>query len=246
LLGFFASCDILNSSGSPVVARVKLRLLRQSDIENVLGNDPDPQQERDYIDRWISKQLWEIEAKKHHSPGRDIKKKVRDYRSSLVIKEYQENTLLNTIVISENDVIDYYENNPTEFQTREKAAVVRVYSLKSKAEAGTLLSKLKNNKDPLIEGYVKLVYPGTCIKSLDEKIFSKNNHDLLGPVESGNVYYVVSVLHRYPANSLLRVEHVRDGIIQKLRMSKYISAKQSKEKELKERINVKIFKNTDN
>jgi hypothetical protein len=45
---------------------------------------------------------------------------------------------------------------------------------------------------------------------------------------------------------LLRVEHVREDIIQRLQITEYMNALQLKEKELKERINVKIFKNTDN
>lgn len=241
-----ASCGILNINQDPVVARVRLKLLRLSDIRQDLGvENITPQQQSDYIDRWVSDQLWMIEAKKHQSLNSDLKKKINEYKTLLLIREYQENYIFDKIMISENDVVDYYENNQDRFYSNEKAAYIRVFSTSDKNEADLISSKLKNNEGPLIGGQYKLVYPGTCVDVLDDKIFSRNNDDLIGPVSRDGLYYLVSVIYRYPANSLLRLEHVREDIIQKLRMNEYITALQNKEKELKERINVKIFKNTD-
>ncbi len=240
-----ASCGILNINKDPVVARVRLKLLRLSDIKHDLGmKNISPQQQSDYVDRWVSDQLWMIEAKKHQSLNSTLKKKINEYKTLLLVREYQENYIFDKIMISENDVVDYYENNQDRFHSDEKSAYIRVFSTSDKKEADLILSKLKNKEEPLIRGQYKLVYPGTCVDALDNKIFSRNNYDLIGPVSHDGMYYVVSVIYRYAANSLLRVEHVREDIIQKLRMNEYISVLQNKEKELKERINVKIFKNT--
>jgi len=60
-----------------------------------------------------------------------------------------------------------------------------------------------------------------------------------------NQYFIVSIIENYPENSLLRVEHVRDDIIQKLQMTARSNALLQKQKELKDHINVKIFKTSD-
>ena len=240
-----SSCGILGFEKDPIVARVRLNFLRQSDIAQDLGHNINPQLEQEYIDRWVADRLWRIEARKRVSLNHSSRKKLYEYKAALLVREYREKYILNNIMVSENDVIDYYEKNQQEFKTQSKAVFLQIYTTNSANEANAVLSRLKKNEDPVIGGQLILAYPGTLIDILDDKVFSRDTDDIIGPISQNGLYYVVSVIHRYAENSMLRVEHVRGDIIQKLRMSKYASAVQNKEKELKEKINVKIFKNTD-
>ncbi|MEA2077422.1 MAG: hypothetical protein U9O95_05330 [Candidatus Marinimicrobia bacterium] len=241
-----AGCNLPFFGEDPVAARVGLRYLRCSEINQALGENAEPQAREQFIENWIDRQLWDIEAKKHIRTDRVLRQQINDYRSSLLVNKYRERFILNKIMIGENDVLKYYDEHKTEFVAIESAAFIGLYVCSGKSAADDVLSALNNSETPAVPVQLKLVYKNSCVKPLDEKIFSKNARDFIGPVVCGGVFYVVSVLEKYPKNSLLRVEHVRKDIIQKLLMTEYTNVLQQKQKELKDRINVKIIKNTDN
>jgi hypothetical protein len=241
----FSSCGIINSGGDPVVARVRFKYLRQSDIEAKLGETVTSQQEKDFIDHWVANRLWVIEARKHVSLNKSARRQLKDYRESLLVRQYRDNMIFDKIMISENDVLDYYDKNNAAFITDNAAAFVDIYILRDRAEAEALVSSLKNSEQTPAPAQRSLIYKGGLIDALDNKLFSKYPENIIGPVLYADDYYVIAVNERYSPNSLLRVEHVREDIIQRLQMTEYMNALQLKEKELKERINVKIFKNTD-
>lgn len=195
----------------------------------------------EFIDQWVNGRLWSIEARRHIRPDRSIRSRIGEFRSTLLVRKYQESFLFNKIMIGENDVLEYYKNHKEEFTTRKPAAYIEVYSADSRQLAEDIRNLLKKNERPASSAYVKLVYPGDCIGPLDQGIFQLKSPGVVGPVLHEKVYYVAWIIDFYPNNSLLRVEHVRDDIIQKLHMSERTKALQEKQKELKDRINVKIF-----
>ena len=230
----------------PVVARVRMKYLRQSDIDKQLGKDAGPQQQQDYIEHWINKRLWYIEAKKSASLNAEARQLIKEYRSTLLIRQYQEDQFLNNIMITENEVIDYYEKNKARYIAKQDAAFIEIFVCDNKDAAYDIVEKLKNTEKPTYPSRLQLVNRGSCVDALDKKIFSSKPATIIGPIANNSEYFVVSLIDRYPQNSQLKVEHVREDIIQKLRIMKYNSIIQQKEKELKEKINVKIFKNNSN
>ena len=222
-----------------------MRTLRKSAVLEYVDNINDKQAFDQYVDLWIDRQLWDIEARRYVKYKRDLKHKIKDYKSLLTVREYQENFLFNKIAISENDVLDYYNSHTREFTTTEPSAYVDIYTCPTQSESNDVIASLTSSSPLAVSSKSLLVIKGTCVDPLDRAIFGKKDTGLLGPIKDQNNYYIAFIHEYYHENTLLRVEHVRNDIIQKLQMTERINLKQEKLKELKDRINVKIFKDSD-
>jgi len=227
------------------VARVQGRLLRTSDINKSLGEFSSNQSRGQFIEHWIDRQLWDIEASKHVRINSELRVQLGEYQSSLIIREYQDNFVLNKIMVHESDVLKYYNEHQGEFITPNDAAFLEIFTTLSRETANNVLASLKKTERPAVPAQIKLVDKGCCVEPIDKAVFSKERKSIIGPIFHSGQYFVLSIIEYYPENSLLRVEHVRDDIIQKLQMADRSSALQQKQKELKDHINVKIFKTSD-
>ena len=228
---------------NPVVARVNLTFLRASDIREALGPYADNEEQWQFIDNWINHELWYRRAKKNVRGNTYIRHQVRNYRRELIIREYTQINIRQNILINENDVLSYYQENLEEFITPKQGAFVEVYVGKNKEALDDVLDHLRRAERAPLPPRLEYVSRGDYVEALDRRLFpDRNNPQHVGPLKIDNYYYLVSVIERYPENSRLRVEHVRDQIIQKLEMQKYMDAYHQQQKDLKERFNVKIYK----
>ncbi len=242
---FVTGCDILFFQNDPIVARVQGRRLRTSDVNKAIGEMSATQNREQFIGRWVDRQLWQIEAKKHVRINSELRDQIDEYESSLLVREFQETYVYNNIMVDESHVLKYYEEHQREFITEHAAAFVEIYKTPSRDGANEVLADLIKTERPSVPIQIKLVYKGSCVEPIDKALFSKNRKNIMGPISHAGQYYVLSIIEYYPSNSLLRVEHVRDDIIQKLQMTARSNAFQQKQKELKDHINVKIFKTSD-
>ena len=245
LLLLLSGCDILFFRNDPVVARVQWRRLHVSDVSGALGESSSGQTREQFIEQWIERQLWDIEAKKHVRLNSELRVMIDKYKSSLLIREFQEEHILNKIMVHESDVLKYYNEHQGEFITPIPAAFIEIYTSSSLDMANSVVASLKKNERPALTSQIKLVKKGDCVEPLENAIFFKKGEKIIGPLSYLNQYFVLSVIEYYRENSLLRVEHVRDDIIQKLQMTARSNALLQKQKELKDHINVKIFKTSD-
>ena len=242
---FVTGCDILFFQNDPIVARVQGRRLHTSDVNKAIGEMSAPQNREQFVGQWVDRQLWQIEAKKHVRINSELRDQIDEYESSLLVREFQETYVYNNIMVGESDVLKYYKEHQREFFTERAAAFVEIYKTPSRDGANEVLSKLIKTERPAVPVQIKLVYKGSCVEPIDKALFSKNRKNRMGPIAHASQYYVLSIIEYYPSNSLLRVEHVRDDIIQKLQITARSNAFQQKQKELKDHINVKIFKTSD-
>lgn len=242
ILLFAGSCDMLFYRDDPRLARVNWKVLRLSDMHNEIGKNSTPQEKEQFIDSWINRRLWEKEAKKQIRINSRMRQQLRKYRRKLLVSEYCDRYLRENIYVSENDVLEYYRENEKDFISHEKSVFADLYVCKNADAAAEVLQMLRDRKTPPVQPQRQLLISGECTEKLERALFEKTGSDLLGPLQIREHYYIVSVLERYSANSQIRVEHVRDEIIQKLKIQEYLDAYQQKQKELKERSNVKIFK----
>lgn len=246
LLIIVSGCVLPFGDSDPVVARVRFKKLRVSDVKEVLGSDYLPQQREQFVEDWVNRQLWLIESKRLVRLDREEKPQIRDYRSNLIIRKYQKQYLLNNIMITENDVLQYYEGHRSEFIAETDAAFIELYVCPSNVAAKEVLSSLRSSETPPLSPVIKLVKKNTCVEPIDKALFvEKNKSNLLGPISYGNDYYIVFIIEKYKPGSVFQVEHVRNDIIQRLKITQYSNALQKKQKELKDRLNVKINKNAD-
>ncbi len=241
LFVFFAGCEYLPFNGNPVLARVNLRVLRLSEVDDVLGVGASRAEKEQYVGNWINREIWYRHAKKHVRSNQTIRGHLREYRRELIIKEYCDQYIRQHIMITENDVLKYYSDHQNEFIISVDAVFVEMYTSNNKNAATDVLNTLKKAQRPALPPAVELVKKGEYVGPLDKLLFAKNTSAFIGPVLVREKYYVVSVIGRYPENSLVRVEHVRGEIIQRLQIEAYLNASQQTQKELKEYFNVKIF-----
>ncbi len=241
ILVIAASCDGIFHRGNPRLARVNFRVLRLSDLHEAIGKNSSYQQREQFVENWVSRQLWEKEAKKHIRINAKMRRQIREYRRDLLIREYCDRYLRQGIHVSENDVLEYYREHQRAFTTPVRAVFAELYLCKNAESAAEVAQMLKDGETPPVAARRRLLRSGECVEALDKVLFGRNPGALPGPFDINGDYYVVSVRERYEENSLLRVEHVRDEIIQKLTIEAYLDAYQQKQKELKERSNVKIF-----
>jgi len=238
-----AGCDRAVFRRDPVVARVNLKYLRASDIHTALGLYADSEEQWQFIESWINHEIWYRQAKKHVHSNAYIRRQVRDYRRELFIREYSQQEIRQNISVGENDVLSYYQDNPNEFIASKPGAFVEIYIGKNKEVLDDVLDHLRRAERAPLPPRLEYVSRGDFVEALDRRLFpEKNNPQYIGPLKIDNHYYLISVIERYSENSRLRVEHVRDQIIQKLEMQKYMDTYHQKQKDLKERFNVKIYK----
>lgn len=117
---FFGSCDRSNEkSNDKILAKVYDKHLYKSDVQFLFSDGYSKSDSleiiKNYIDKWIKKQLLLQKAEYNLNPEqKDVSKQLEDYRSSLLIFKYEEgfiNQKLDTIV--DDDAIEEYFNENT-------------------------------------------------------------------------------------------------------------------------------------
>jgi hypothetical protein len=219
-----------------------VHFLRLSDIQEALGPEVDREKQSQYIENWIEREILYRHAKKSIRMNPRMRKQIREYRRELIVREYCQQEIRKDISVNENDVLTYYRDNPGEFIISEPGAFVELYISKKKDALDDVADHLRRAQSPPLPARLEFVRRGEYVAPLDQRIFDKSNPSLIGPLKIDDHFYLISIIERYTANSRLRVEHVRDQIIQKQEMQKYMNAYQQKLKDLKEQFNVKIYK----
>jgi hypothetical protein len=111
------------------LARVYDKYLFVSDLENIIPQNLTEIDSitllKDYIEKWVQKQLILNQAKENLSEEeKDVDKQINDYRSSLLIFKYEQNLIQQKLDtnITKADVENYYANNASNFILNENLA----------------------------------------------------------------------------------------------------------------------------
>lgn len=136
----------------PIVAKVEDKTLLQSQLKELTHEGISKTDSAaiidGYIQNWVRENLMIKEAEKNVSADLDINKLVDDYRSSLLVYNYEKMlvaTKLDTIVTDE-DKADFYEKNKGQYLLSHpifKCIIVKIPSKSS--SAGTIKTKLEKN-----------------------------------------------------------------------------------------------------
>ena len=139
-------CDYFQkNSKEVVVAECYGKYLYESDLKGIVPEGASImdsiQRASSFIDSWIKKQVLVHQAETNlNKEELDLKKQLEEYRNSLVIYAYESqliNQKLDTVV-SEDEILDYYEQNKEDFQLRN--TMVRV--------AYVILEESSDQKEP--------------------------------------------------------------------------------------------------
>ncbi|HHB79458.1 MAG TPA: hypothetical protein ENK85_09535 [Saprospiraceae bacterium] len=136
LVVFFASCasEPPSDTPDPVLAKVYNKTLILSDIDGIVEPNTSPEDSvhliQSFVDRWVHEAILMHEAEKHVSQDMDLDKLVRDYRSSLVLNNFEQELFKSELdtVITDEDVEQYFNANKEQFRLR--YSIVRYYFIK--------------------------------------------------------------------------------------------------------------------
>jgi hypothetical protein len=151
LLLLLGGCDFFRprpdgaAGGERVVARVHDHYLYANELSELLPTGASPEDSARMADRyirsWVRKHLLISEAtKKANVNQQELERKVQDYRSSLIIYEYEKQYVTKHLdrAISEQEVRTYYDQNKDNFQLKQN--IIRGMYVKVPKKAPKLAS----------------------------------------------------------------------------------------------------------
>lgn len=219
------SCSLRSSSSDdPALARVGDAYLRLSELEQMMPQSvllaDSAEMVRKKVSAWVLQQvlLQKAQANLDEATYRRIERKVDDYRSSLMVFNYEEKItrqLLDTAV-QESEITEYYEKNKAQFVL--KSNIVRLRFVKVSKDSKKLDALKKGLFDKNIaEGDNLYEYAELCqryaanyfldgdkwlyfhdflrevpVKTYNQEDFLRNYRNI--EVEAGDYMYYVSIL----------------------------------------------------
>lgn len=150
--------------GEGVVASVKQQELTQEEVADMVPNSSSAEDSvylaKTYIESWIREQVLLNYAENFLSEEqKDFDEELEKYRTSLIIYAYEKAFLKQNLdtVVSEKDIRDYYNSNPSYFQLKEPIVKVDYFilpdSLDDLAEFKKLFNKANYEKSTELEQY---------------------------------------------------------------------------------------------
>lgn len=116
-----SSCQIKTIEGDQVLAEVVDKKLYLSEVEPMIPENSTAEDsilfQNAYIERWIRESLLMREAEKNLPPDLELEKLVSNYRSSLVLHQYEKSLVENLLdtVIGYEELMSYYEANKNQY-----------------------------------------------------------------------------------------------------------------------------------
>lgn len=158
LLATVVGCrDYLVKSDRVVVAECYGNKLYLEDLDGVVPADATRldslSRVNAFVDSWIRRQLLIHQAEKNLSPEQlDFTKQLQDYRNSLIIYAYETQMIeqyLDTVV-SEEELVKYYEENKQNFQLRSTMVKTAYVILDNECKHRKDFQQLMSNRDTLM------------------------------------------------------------------------------------------------
>lgn len=229
---FLASCSIREKDNSVVLARVNDQVLTVNKLEKLLPPENRiDNQLKSFIHAWVDNALYYDAALKdgllkdgHLSNERDR------YYKKIVIGSYIQTKTSSSVVVSNSDIRDYYDENPFGFIRQNDEAYVYHFFTNKHLDARSIRSKLLKKQvvditNELFDGFrveKKTVTRGFLLKELDIAIFKNKKGSIVGPIRTSNGYHVFKIIKKYKKSSKRGMEDVYDKIYQRLLKQKQL------------------------
>ncbi|HEY6163015.1 MAG TPA: hypothetical protein VI112_17440 [Bacteroidia bacterium] len=224
--------------GKDAIARVQNVFLYRSDIIDLVpegtSKDDSAAIVKKYIDAWIHETLVLLKAEKNLADSqKDFKKRMEDYRRSLIIHAYEEALVSQNLDtnVSDAEIEQYYKGHPSDFELKDN--IINVTYVKVKKNAPKL-DKLRqwyrsdNEKDVsslqsyctqfaenyFIDNKTWLLFDDLLkeipIKMYDKELFLQNNRFV--EVQDSLNYYFVNIKGFKIKNSLSPLSFEKENI----------------------------------
>ena len=229
---FLASCSVQEKDNSVVLARVNDRVLTVKKLEKLLPpKSRTEDQLKSFIHTWVDNALYYDAALKDGllKDGRLSNERDRYYKK-IVIGSYIQTKTSSSVVVSNSDIREYYDENPSGFIRQNDEAYVYHFFTNKHLDARSIRSKLLKKQmtditNELFDGFrveKKTVTRGFLLKKLDIAIFKNKKGSVVGPIRTAKGYHVFEIIKKYKKGSKMGLEHVRDKIYQRLLKQKQL------------------------
>jgi peptidyl-prolyl cis-trans isomerase C len=218
-----------------VMARVGAAVLTRSDLSERLGQEGMRlDQENEYVERWVDRELLFQEAVKL-KVGDD---KVLRWQMELVEKEYRANALLNKmfaekIQITEEDIALYYEKNRDLFQADEEQVHLLDLLTQTREEAVAALSAIQAGrsfeevaKQQSIGffrdrggdmGYIKREF---LIPELARPAFTLPEGKISEIISTASGYHILKIINKLAKQQVKPLADVRSEILSQIQVNR--------------------------
>ena len=250
---FLASCSVRERDDSVVLARVNDQVLTVKKLEKLLPPESRiDDQLKNFIRAWVDNALYYDAAlgdgllkDSHLSSERDR------YYKKFMIGSYIQTKTSSSVVVSNSDIREHYDKNPSGFLRQSDEAYVNHFFTTKHSDARSIRSKLLkkqtvDSESELFESFdveKKTVTKGFLLKKLDIAIFKNKRGAIVGPVRTSNGYHVFEILKKHKKGSRKGLEDVYDKIYQRLLKQKQMVLAADLLDSLKEKSNVFINSN---
>lgn len=151
-------CDFFEKkSKEVVVAECYGKYLYASDLQGIVPEGTATldsiQRINTFIDSWIQRQVLLHQAETNLSKEKlNLEKQLEEYRNSLVLYAYESQLIEQKLdtVVSEDEIIEFYEQNKEDFQLRTTMVRAAYVIVKEDSKQIAAFEKLMNDKDTLM------------------------------------------------------------------------------------------------
>ncbi len=175
------------------------------------------------------------------------------YEKQLTINRLLNKTVLSKIVISSSEIEEYYNNNKNEFITTEQVRARHIL-VESAEEAESILKQLNNGADFIELAKEKSTCPsaseggdlgyfakGQMIKEFEDAAFALEVGEISPVVKTEFGYHIIKLLDKKP-ETIMELEDAIQEIEEKLKLEKQNTAFADYLGMLRDKSNIKIFK----
>ena len=240
----FFGCSKENQADPPL-ARVGSSVLLEDDIDNKMTEE----KVFDFVENWVTEKVLIEKAKKAGFFKDKRLKEERDlFYNKLVISSFIDNSLTKDIIISKEEVLDYYNSSKGFFSRKQEEVFVHHFFSKEIEQLRSikrqlLKGKSRKNTTKIRENYnVESVFvkKGFSVKDIDNALFKNNKTGFIGPIRTELGFHLFDIIKRYKKGSELGLESSYDEIYQRLLKKKKSINKKSFVDSLKRNTNIFI------
>ncbi len=250
-----AFCCKRGGSEDEIVARVNNATLTKKQLRKQMEWDGiDIQQESEYVDRWIDRELLYQEARRLKRENREeLKWMLEKMEKEYLINKLIEKTFSEKINITDEEISFFYENNKSMFTVAEDEVRALHILTKTKKDADAARQQIMAGKpfDQVAKEYSVGIFKDRggdmgffkrdeVIPEIGRYAFRLSEGGVSPVFKSSHGYHIIKVLKKRLKGEVRSIEDVRDEIFQQLRASKERSVYQDLLYQLKNRADVLV------
>jgi len=218
-----------------VVARVGNSVLTRDDLARRMGLEGvHPEQENEYIEKWINRELLATEARKQGlNKLSEFREELNTLEEEILTRKLLEKVFAEQIHFNDQEVSLYYEKNKGLFAAPEDEIHAFHILTKTQYEANQAQQEIRAGKafeqvakerstDAFRDkgGDMGFIRRSELIPEIARIAFYLAEGDVSAPVKSQYGFHIIKVVKRYKAGAVKDLNDVKDDVLERLRVNK--------------------------